>query len=234
QGHILNVTMKPIQVSFELGIPPQPSEYSDGDDMPGFAGCKQVNDVRCTRVLHHHLLGHFQKQIISNPVPVVGEDSIGPPGAGVTDSCELPCGCWELNLDPLEEQPVLFTSEPSAAFLSSQLSTLPELHCLSLNSRVGNLLVVVEGEGTPRIHMAGRESSAKGIVSSQRRDQMPCGQHRTIPGGCHSRAPLMVRFQEKLARVGSLLLLHGSQIGTQALMLGKAVFTNGVIAPGRM
>jgi hypothetical protein len=22
-------------------------------------------------------------------------------------SCELPCECWELNLDPLEEQPVL-------------------------------------------------------------------------------------------------------------------------------
>ena len=34
-------------------------------------------------------------------------------GAGVTDSCELPCGCWELNPDPLEEQPVLLTSEPS-------------------------------------------------------------------------------------------------------------------------
>ena len=28
-------------------------------------------------------------------------------------SCELPCGCWELNLDPLEEQPVLLTTEPS-------------------------------------------------------------------------------------------------------------------------
>jgi hypothetical protein len=21
----------------------------------------------------------------------------------VTDNCELPCGCWELNLDPLRE-----------------------------------------------------------------------------------------------------------------------------------
>ena len=35
------------------------------------------------------------------------------PGTGVTDSRELPCGCWELNLDPLEEQPVLLTTEPS-------------------------------------------------------------------------------------------------------------------------
>jgi hypothetical protein len=33
---------------------------------------------------------------------------------GVTDSCELPCGCWELNLGgPLEEQPVLLTTESS-------------------------------------------------------------------------------------------------------------------------
>jgi hypothetical protein len=27
----------------------------------------------------------------------------------VTDSYELLCGCWELNLGPLEEQPVLLT-----------------------------------------------------------------------------------------------------------------------------
>ena len=27
-------------------------------------------------------------------------------GTGVTDSCELPCGCWELNTYPLEEQPL--------------------------------------------------------------------------------------------------------------------------------
>ena len=29
------------------------------------------------------------------------------------DSCELLCGCWKLNLGPLEEQPVLWTAEPS-------------------------------------------------------------------------------------------------------------------------
>jgi hypothetical protein len=29
-------------------------------------------------------------------------------GTGVKDGCELPCGCWELNLGPLEEQPLLF------------------------------------------------------------------------------------------------------------------------------
>ena len=31
----------------------------------------------------------------------------------LTDSCELPCGCLELNPGPLEEQPMLFTTEPS-------------------------------------------------------------------------------------------------------------------------
>jgi hypothetical protein len=35
------------------------------------------------------------------------------PGTGVTDSCEPPCGCLELNLGPLEEQSVLLTAEPS-------------------------------------------------------------------------------------------------------------------------
>ena len=29
------------------------------------------------------------------------------------DGCETPCGCWELNSGPLEEQAVLLTIEPS-------------------------------------------------------------------------------------------------------------------------
>lgn len=28
-------------------------------------------------------------------------------------NCELPCGCWDSNLGPLEKQPALLTSEPS-------------------------------------------------------------------------------------------------------------------------
>ena len=31
----------------------------------------------------------------------------------ITDDCEPPCGCWELNSGPLEEQAMLLTSEPS-------------------------------------------------------------------------------------------------------------------------
>ena len=41
-----------------------------------------------------------------------GKDS-GSPASGVTDGCELPCGCWESNPGPLEEQPVLLTTEPA-------------------------------------------------------------------------------------------------------------------------
>lgn len=40
-------------------------------------------------------------------------EGVSSPGVPVTDSCELPCGCWELNMDSLEEQPVLLTIEPS-------------------------------------------------------------------------------------------------------------------------
>jgi hypothetical protein len=29
------------------------------------------------------------------------------------DGCEPPCGCWDLNSGPLEEQLVLLTTEPS-------------------------------------------------------------------------------------------------------------------------
>jgi hypothetical protein len=34
-----------------------------------------------------------------------------PPKSEVVYSCELPCGCWELNPDPLQKQEVLLTSE---------------------------------------------------------------------------------------------------------------------------
>ena len=40
-------------------------------------------------------------------------------GARVTDRCELSCGCWELNPGPLEEQPVLLTTELSPQLLPS-------------------------------------------------------------------------------------------------------------------
>lgn len=38
---------------------------------------------------------------------------VGSPGTGVTDWCELLCGCWESHPGSLEDQPVSFTTEPS-------------------------------------------------------------------------------------------------------------------------
>ena len=54
------------------------------------------------------------------------EEGVRPPGNGVTDSCELPCGCWESNPHPLEEQPLLLTVShlPEPLFVSSLLLLL--------------------------------------------------------------------------------------------------------------
>jgi hypothetical protein len=41
------------------------------------------------------------------------ENGIGSPETRIIDSCELPCGYWELNPGLLEEQPVLLTAETS-------------------------------------------------------------------------------------------------------------------------
>ena len=46
------------------------------------------------------------------------EEGAGSFGTGVTDDGEPPCGCWMPNLGPLEEQPVLLTSEPSLQALN--------------------------------------------------------------------------------------------------------------------
>ncbi|KAL6067169.1 hypothetical protein STEG23_015995 [Scotinomys teguina] len=40
------------------------------------------------------------------------EEATLSPGIGITDSCDPPCGCQELDPGPLEEQPVLLTAEP--------------------------------------------------------------------------------------------------------------------------
>ena len=42
----------------------------------------------------------------------------------ITDSCELPYGCWELSSEPLEEQPVLLTAEPSLQAILDILKAL--------------------------------------------------------------------------------------------------------------
>jgi hypothetical protein len=43
--------------------------------------------------------------------PSAPEEGVRPPGTGVREDCELLCGCWELNLGLLEEQPVHLPAE---------------------------------------------------------------------------------------------------------------------------
>lgn len=45
--------------------------------------------------------------------PWRSEEGTGYPGTGIMDSYESPCGCWESNSDPLQQQQVLLTTEPS-------------------------------------------------------------------------------------------------------------------------
>jgi hypothetical protein len=57
----------------------------------------------------------------------------------ITDGCESPCGCWELNSGPLEEQSVLLTAEPSLQHFIISFEYLrahcrnPELSPVELN-----------------------------------------------------------------------------------------------------
>ena len=54
----------------------------------------------------------------------------------ITDGCEPPCGCWDLNSRPLEEQLELLTTEPSLQsplfffffFFSLYSTGCPETH----------------------------------------------------------------------------------------------------------
>lgn len=43
--------------------------------------------------------------------PWRSEETLEYPGTGVTHSYEPPCGCWESNPGPLQEQQVLLTAE---------------------------------------------------------------------------------------------------------------------------
>jgi hypothetical protein len=50
------------------------------------------------------------------------------PGTRVADSCGLSCGCWIVNLGPLEEQPVLLTVPISKACILFCFVFVPVFH----------------------------------------------------------------------------------------------------------
>jgi E3 ubiquitin-protein ligase NEDD4 len=51
---------------------------------------------------------HIQEWYLQRP-----EEGLGSPGTGDVEDCEPPCGCWDLNSGPSEDQSVLLTAEPS-------------------------------------------------------------------------------------------------------------------------
>lgn len=61
-------------------------------------------------------------------MPLKSRRGCGSPGTRVIDSCESPRGCWESNLCPMEEQPMLLTTEsslqPLLRFFEPQFSSL--------------------------------------------------------------------------------------------------------------
>ena len=66
-------------------------------------------------------------------------DEVRSPGTGVSNSCELPCGCWELNPDTLEEPPVLLTAEPSLQPQSQVFLNFVRYQSIGQLSRFGKL-----------------------------------------------------------------------------------------------
>ena len=72
-----------------------------------------------------HVCLHLYLCITQVQGPKRLEEGIGSPGIVVIGSGESPCGCWESNPRPLEEQPVLLTVEPSPAPTSMSLLSYP-------------------------------------------------------------------------------------------------------------
>jgi hypothetical protein len=66
----------------------------------------------------------------------------------ITDGCEPPCGCWDLNSGPSEEQSVLLTTEPSLQ------PPQPPLLSFGIKLRMGSL----EGVSCNTIDLIGNMS----------------------------------------------------------------------------
>jgi hypothetical protein len=59
----------------------------------------------------------------------------------VTDGCEPPCGCWDLNSGPSEEQSVLLPTEPSHQPPPTKLLTKKKVMSLSIGLRTVTILL---------------------------------------------------------------------------------------------
>jgi hypothetical protein len=104
------------------------SEHCESDSGGGVTLCSFVahrTELRCQASFYlshryYFLLNFFKNVCIficKGVLPVCmqflqrSEEGVTSPGTGVTDVCKPPCGCWELNLGPLEEQPVCLITD---------------------------------------------------------------------------------------------------------------------------
>lgn len=72
-----------------------------------------------------------------------GAEAITSPRTGVTNGWKPPSGCWELNLGPWKQQPVILTTElsPTPSFIYlflifTEIMTTTYRHRLDINKRI--------------------------------------------------------------------------------------------------
>jgi hypothetical protein len=78
----------------------------------------------------------------------------------ITDGCEPPCGCWELNSGPLQEQSLLLTTEPSlqpCKRLWDSGTDVRKSHSLSWKLEVGLATLVALGVVVPFMTTQGQQ-----------------------------------------------------------------------------
>lgn len=90
-------------------------------------------------------------------VPTKQQGNTDSPEAEVTDACEQPCWCWEMNLGPRREQPGLLTTKPLL-----QLLTFSSFKCQRCVRNLGGFFVCLF---LPKLWVSGTPSQKGGKIS---------------------------------------------------------------------
>lgn len=69
------------------------------------------------------------------------KEGVRSPVTGITDGCELPCECWEQNLDPPQEHPMLLTPQPSLQPLQKLFYSI--IFSFLRHNNIWNILVLL-------------------------------------------------------------------------------------------
>lgn len=116
---------------------------------------------------------------------------VRPPRTGVSDGCELPCGCCELNQDPLEEQSTLLTAE-----LSFQPRRVEILSCSLAGSCSSRVSTREQGSACTLDLM-----EVFGVFESRRPTSHHCQLRNTVSQYCKSGAWLETETSWKLLNI---------------------------------